>query len=209
MNDPIILIFQLIVLLFSVIIHEISHGFAAYALGDKTAKEAGRLTLNPLKHIDPFGSIILPLALFVLQSPVMFGWAKPVPFDPRNLKNPKKDSGLIGLAGPVSNYLVAIVFAIILKLAVTFGLSSGGALAIFLNIIILVNIVLATFNLVPLPPLDGSKILFAILPRGTEKFQMLLDRYGFFILLFFIFFGFQLLVPLILSIYHLFGGSLL
>lgn len=209
MNDPIILIFQLIVLLFSVIIHEISHGFVAYMLGDTTAKDFGRLTLNPLKHIDLFGSIILPLTLFIIQSPVMFGWAKPVPFDPRNLKNPKRDSGLIGLAGPASNYSVAIVFAIILKLAVVFGLSSGGALAVFLNIIILVNIVLATFNLVPLPPLDGSRILFAILPRGTEKFQMLLDRYGFFILLFFIFFGFSLITPLILAIYHFLGGSLL
>ena len=209
MNDPIILIFQLIVLLFSVIIHEISHGYAAYMLGDTTAKDSGRLTLNPLKHIDPFGSIILPLTLFIIQSPVMFGWAKPVPFDPRNLKNPKRDSGFIGLAGPASNYSIAIIFAIILKLAIILGLSAGGALVIFINIIILVNVVLATFNLVPLPPLDGSKILFAILPRGTEKFQMLLERYGFFILLFFIFFGFQLLVPLILSIYHLLGGNLL
>lgn len=208
MNDPIILIFQLIVLIFSVIIHEISHGFVAYALGDKTAKLAGRLTLNPIKHIDPFGSVILPLILFILQSPVLFGWAKPVPFNPMNLKNPKRDSGLIGLAGPISNYSVAIIFSIILNAASALGLLTN-PLAIFINIVILVNIVLATFNLVPIPPLDGSKILFSCLPAGTENFQILLEKYGFYVLIFFILFGFPLITPIILAIYHLLGGNLL
>lgn len=206
--DPIILVFQLIVLIFSVIIHEISHGFVAYALGDRTAKDAGRLTLNPLKHIELFGSIILPLMLFIMQSPVLFGWAKPVPFNPMNLKNPKRDSGLIGLAGPISNFSVAIIFASILKIMTVFGLLTD-PLAIFINIIILVNIVLGTFNLVPIPPLDGSKILFAFLPRGTEEFQIMLEKYGFFILLFFLFFSFSIITPIILAIYHFLGGNLL
>lgn len=209
MSDPIVLIFQLIVLIFSVMIHEISHGFMAYRLGDRTAKESGRLTLNPLKHIDPFGSVLLPLFLFIVKSPVLFGWAKPVPFNPFNLKNPKKDSGLIALAGPASNFLIAAVFSVILKLAGLTNFYFAPAFIIFLNIIILVNVVLAIFNLVPIPPLDGSKVLFAVLPKGAEKFQIILEQYGFFILLFFIFFGFQLIIPIILAIYRLLGGSLL
>ncbi len=209
MSDPIILIFQLIVLIFSVMIHEISHGFMAYRLGDRTAKESGRLTLNPIKHIDPFGSVLLPLFLFIVKSPVLFGWAKPVPFNPFNLKNPKKDSGLIAMAGPASNFLIAAVFSVILKLVGLTNFYFAPAFIIFLNIIILVNVVLAVFNLVPIPPLDGSKVLFAVLPKGAEKFQIILEQYGFFVLLFFIFFGFQLIIPIILTIYRLLGGSLL
>lgn len=209
MNNPIISIFQLIVLLFSVIIHEISHGFVAYRLGDPTAKDAGRLTLNPLKHIDPMGSIILPLALYIIKSPVLFGWAKPVPFNPLNLKNIKRDSGLIAISGPISNFLVAVIFSLVLKIVIATHFSFTMPLVIFVNIIILVNIVLAIFNLVPLPPLDGSKVLFSILPRGAERFQMFLERYGFFILIFFIFFGFQLIIPAVLAIFHLLGGTLI
>lgn len=207
--SPVILIFQLVVLVFSVIIHEISHGFVAYRLGDSTAKDMKRLTLNPIKHIDPVGSVILPLILFLLNSPVLFGWAKPVPFNPLNLKNPKKDSGLIALAGPLSNLAIAAIFAIILNLISPFYWANETSLPLFLDIIILVNLILAVFNLVPLPPLDGSKILFSILPRGTEKFQIFLEQYGMFLLILFIFFGFQMIIPLILKIYHLLGGSLI
>lgn len=209
MDEPIVLIFQLIVFIFSVMIHEISHGFIAYRLGDSTAKDAGRLTLNPLKHIDPFGSILLPAILFIVRSPVLFGWAKPVPFNPLNLKNPKRDSGLISLGGPASNLLVAIIFSIILQAIGLLGLPFNPALIIFLNIIILVNVVLGIFNLVPIPPLDGSKILFWFLPKGTERFQQAYEQMGFYILLFFIFFGFQLIVPIVLAVYHLLGGTLI
>ena len=208
MLNPFISIFQLIVLIFSVIIHEVSHGFVANKLGDSTAKDAGRLTLNPIKHIDPFGSVLLPLLLYVIGSPVLFGWARPVPFNPNNLKNPKKDGGFIALSGPVSNFSVAIIFAILLKIAGMFSFFAIPALSIFLNIIILVNVVLGIFNFVPIAPLDGSKVLYALLPKGTERFQAVWEQYGMFILLFFIFFGFQLIVPIVMAVYHLLGGTL-
>ena len=200
--DPIILIFELIVLIFSVMIHEISHGFTAYRFGDTTAKDAGRLTLNPMKHIDPFGSVLVPLMLFVFRSPILFGWAKPVPFNPGNLKNVKRDSGLIALSGPLSNFLIAVVFSLIAKaLVFIFHISPADNLIAFLDIIILINVALGTFNLVPLPPLDGSKVLFSVLPRGTEKFQFFLEQYGFFLVILFIFLGFQLIIPVISAIY--------
>ncbi|PIR44089.1 site-2 protease family protein [Candidatus Wolfebacteria bacterium CG10_big_fil_rev_8_21_14_0_10_31_9] len=206
--NPFISIFQLIVLIFSVIIHEVSHGFVANRLGDPTAKDAGRLTLNPIKHIDPIGSILLPLVLYIFNSPILFGWAKPVPFNPYNLKNPKRDSGLIGMSGPASNFLVVIIFSIILKLVGFISAPFVPALIIFLNIIILVNLVLGIFNLVPIPPLDGSKVLFSFLPAGAVKIERFLEQYGMFILLFFIFFGFQAIIPIVLALYHLLGGSL-
>ncbi|KKQ22345.1 hypothetical protein A2999_00960 [Candidatus Wolfebacteria bacterium RIFCSPLOWO2_01_FULL_38_11] len=208
MDQILILVFQLIVLLFSVIIHEVSHGAVAYKLGDSTAKDAGRLTLNPIKHLDFFGSFLLPLALFLIKSPVLFGWAKPVPFNPLYLRNPRRDSGLIGLAGPASNFSLAIVFGLLAKLLMIFGLASA-SLFIFIDIIILINIALGIFNLLPIPPLDGSKVLFMVLPRSTENFQIMLERYGFFILLFFIFFGFQFLIPLIGFIYRFLGSGML
>ncbi|MEK7634583.1 MAG: site-2 protease family protein, partial [Patescibacteria group bacterium] len=209
MDQFLILIFQLIVLLFSVIIHEVSHGVMANKLGDPTAKNAGRLTLNPLKHLDFFGSFLLPFLLFMARSSVLFGWAKPVPFNPANLRNPKRDSGLIGLAGPLSNLSIAIIFGLILKSTIFFGIISGQFL-IFLDIIILINIALAIFNLMPIPPLDGSKILFALLPRNKkiEEIEIMFEQYGIFILLFFIFFGFQFITPIIYGLYRILGSGL-
>ncbi len=208
MDNFSVLIFQLIALLFSIVIHEVSHGVMANRLGDPTAKNAGRLTLNPLKHLDFFGSFLLPFALFLIKSPILFGWAKPVPFNPLNLKNPKRDSGLIGLAGPLSNFSIAIIFSLILKLLILAGIANQ-PFFIFINIIILVNIVLGIFNLVPIPPLDGSKVLFAFLPRSAEKYELILERYGMFILLFFIFFGFQSIIPIIYWIYGFLGSGAL
>lgn len=210
MNSALILIFQLIVFLFSVMIHEVSHGLMAYRLGDSTAKMAGRLTLNPLKHLDYFGSFFVPFMLFLFNSPVLFGWAKPVPFNPYNLKNPKKDSGLIGLSGPLSNFLIAMVFALIGKFLIFLNLT-GNPLLIFFDIIILINIALAVFNLMPIAPLDGSKILFALLPDTpkTREFYEQWERYGIFILLFFIFFGIQFITPIIYAIYGFFGSGAL
>lgn len=208
MDRALIFVFQLIVLLFSVIIHEISHGAMALRLGDTTAKDAGRLTLNPLKHLDFFGSIILPLSLFLLSGGSMIlGWAKPVPYNPYNLKNPKVGAGLIGLMGPVSNLALAIAFGLLIRLLTPFSDAQLIApLILLFNIVVFINILLAVFNLLPLPPLDGSNILFAIMPESWREVRVSLQRYGFFLLILFIFFGFQLMAPLINFLYKLIVG---
>lgn len=208
MNDFLILTFQFLVFIFSVMIHEVSHGLAAYRLGDNTAKDMGRLTLNPLKHLDPIGSVFLPLILFFTNSPVLFGWAKPVPYNPDNLRDPKTGAALIGLAGPLSNIAIAIIFGILLRLIVNFSDLTGPITpaVLFLNIIVFINIILAIFNLVPIPPLDGSKVLFAILPYRYYGVQRFLETYGTAILLFFIFFGFGLIIPIIRNFYNLIVG---
>ncbi len=199
-------IFFVIVLIFSVIIHEISHGYIALLLGDTTAKDAGRLTLNPLKHIDIFGSVIFPLLMIFSGGPV-FGWAKPVPYDPRFLRNPKKGAGLIALAGPGSNLVLAIIFALVSRILTTFPATDFmQALYILVVIIVQVNISLAVFNLLPIPPLDGSGILFSFLPRGTEKAQYFLQRYGFIILVVLIFSGLDFLHPIMSALYKLLLG---
>ena len=206
MNDPIIFIFQLATLILSVVIHEVSHGLIAYRLGDNTAKDMGRLTLNPIKHLDFFGSFLFPLVLFLFGSPVLFGWAKPVPYNPYNLKDPQKGGGLIAAAGPISNLSVAVVFGIILKIFSATNFMASPAM-LFLQIIILINVSLAIFNLVPIPPLDGSKILFAFLPPRYLKAQIFLERYGFLLLLLFIFFGIRLIQPIISKIFAFLGGG--
>ncbi|MDP3729629.1 MAG: site-2 protease family protein [bacterium] len=204
-----ILLFQLIVLIFSVMVHEVSHGAVAYKLGDDTAKVLGRLNLNPLKHIDFMGSIFLPLFLILVQSPVLFGWAKPVPYNPHNLKNPKKGAALIGAAGPLSNLALALIFGLLIRLTGgIFGTTDTSvAVILFFNIIVFINILLAIFNLVPIPPLDGSKLLFALLPHRYSHIQHALERYGIFILIFFIFYGGQLISPLMHSIYYFIVGQ--
>ena len=208
MDQITFLIFQLAVLIFSVMIHEISHGYVAEHLGDPTARQAGRLTLNPAKHIDPFGSVILPFILFAMNSPVLFGWAKPVPYNPAYLKNPKTGAGKIAMAGPLSNLIIAVVFGILFRFLPVIGYSVDSPIYLFFSTIILLNLLLAVFNLVPLPPLDGSKVLFSLLPSNetTFRLEMFLERYGMFILLFFIFFGFRLIVPLIYWLYEIVAG---
>lgn len=202
--------FILLIFLFSVVVHEISHGYAAERLGDPTARLAGRLTLNPLRHLDPFGSVVLPLLLSIPalfgQPAMIFGWAKPVPYDPRNLKNPKSGVGIIAAAGPLSNFLIAAVFSLFLR-----SLPADAALITPFAFIVYVNILLGVFNLVPIPPLDGSKVLFALLPpsQGMRQFASFLARYGIIILLVFIFFGFRLIVPVIRALFSWFvGGNL-
>lgn len=204
-----IVFFQIIILLFSVVIHEVSHGVVAERLGDPTARLAGRLTLNPLKHLDPFGSVILPLLLSLIPGGIVFGWAKPVPYNPYNLKNPEKGGALIAAAGPLSNLTLALVFAFFYRVLDFLPLSASLAygLASFFSAIVLINILLAIFNLVPIPPLDGSKLLFAILPRAAANFKMNLERYGFILVVVFIFFGFRLIQPIIFWLYRLFIGS--
>lgn len=199
MNEVILVIFQLVILILSVMIHEVSHGFVAYLLGDNTARDAKRLNLNPLNHLDWFGSVILPLLLYVTTSGAfVIGWAKPVPYNPFNLKNPKTGAGLIAAAGPLSNFLLALLVSLLLKFSGLNGIINP----IFLQITVILNLSLMVFNLVPIPPLDGSKILFALLPSKWFRFQYVLERYGIWFLIIFIFFGFSLIVPIINALYE-------
>lgn len=202
--DPIALgIFSFIALIFSVMIHEVSHGVVAERLGDPTARNAGRITLNPLKHIDIMGSIILPVILLVVHSPVILGWAKPVPYDPRFLPNPKAAAGKIAAAGPLSNFILAILFALLTRLAIGMGWSA--ALIDAFAMIVLLNISLGVFNLVPIPPLDGSKVLFALLPasRGAYSLMAFLERYGLILIFAFLYFAGSLLYPIVSWIFNL------
>ena len=188
-------VFQIIVLIFSAVIHEVSHGFTAEKLGDPTARLAKRLTLNPFKHLEFFGSFILPLSLYLLSGGrFIFGWAKPVPYNPLNLKNPLRGGALIALAGPLSNFIIAIFFGIILNIV---GPNSPIS-ALFL-IIIYINILLGVFNLVPIPPLDGSKVLFGILPHKKWAYDLIrcLESYGMILLILFLFFGFDSIMPIV------------
>ncbi len=197
-----IFLFQLIVLLFSVVIHEVSHGYWAYKLGDDTAYLMGRLTLNPLAHLDPFGSIILPLCLYFLTGgSLVFGWAKPVPFNPLKLKNPRRDSALLAFGGPLANLSVALIFGLIIRLFVVFGYP---AIIPFFSLIVEINLVLAIFNLIPIPPLDGSKILFYFFP--SIELESFLHRYGFLFIFLVLMFGWSLIFPAVSFLYHLFTG---
>ncbi len=184
----VITIFSLIVLLFSVIIHELAHGYVAYSLGDPTAKYAGRLALNPLKHLDPFGSVIIPLLLLLAtggQGPI-FGWAKPVPINPYNFKDQRWGTLKVAISGPATNFAIAIIFGLLIRII---NLPQTVPFIELLGIITIYNFLWGIFNLVPIPPLDGSWILFRFLPPGLEKVKMFLQQYGLFILVFFIFFG--------------------
>jgi len=177
-----IFLLNVIYLVLAVSIHEFAHAFAADRLGDPTPRAAGRLTLNPFAHIDPLGTVVLPLSLLLLSGgSSAYGWGKPTPFDPYNLKNPRRDSGIISIAGPLSNLLLAILVSIIIRLL-------PGIYSVFLIPLILTNIGLAIFNLVPIGPLDGQKIIFALLPRDLAyEFQAIMNRYGVLILIFMIF----------------------
>ncbi len=177
---------------FAVIVHEVAHGFLADKLGDPTARLLGRLTLNPIPHIDIYGTIIVPLLLFLFNSPFLFGWAKPVPVDPYNLKNPKKDSAIISLAGPAANIVFAIALSFSLRILLKI-FPSAPFFGLFYNLIG-INIVLAIFNLLPIYPLDGEKILVGILPeKSARKFSAFMSRYGY--------------ILLFLMVFPLFGNS--
>jgi Zn-dependent protease len=194
-------VFQILILILSVVVHEVSHGWVANYLGDPTARLQGRLTLNPLPHIDPIGSVLVPLLLFFTNAGVMFGWARPVPVNPYNLRG-KYGEAIVAAAGPLSNIAISVFFGLLIRL--------GGALPdSFLHmatIAVIINIVLAIFNLVPIPPLDGSKILFAFLPYHLQNLRNSLERWGFFIVLFFIVFLWQYLTPVIGILFSLITG---
>ena len=196
------ILITLIILLFSAIVHEVCHGLMAERLGDSTARDEGRITLNPIPHIDPFGSIALPLLLLALGSPIVFGAAKPVPVNFSNLRNPKSGMALVSLAGPLSNFLLAILFVIPIKL----GIANEIAYPILIQAI-LINIILGTFNLIPIPPLDGSKILASLAPDEWMYKILSLERYGFLLVLVFLMAGVldRILFPVIDLFGRIFG----
>ncbi len=196
------ILITLVILLFSVIVHEISHGLVAEKLGDSTARDAGRITLNPIPHIDPFGSILLPGLLLLIGSPIVFGAAKPVPVNFENLQPRKLGMALVSIAGPLSNFILATLFA----LPITFGLVSGVMEDIWLKAVIL-NLVLGTFNALPIPPLDGSKILASFLPDNLMYRILEMERFGFLLVIVFLLLGIldKILLPVVLFFLRLFG----
>lgn len=175
-------VFIITVLILSIVIHEVSHGYVAEMLGDPTARLAGRLTLNPLKHIDPLGSVIIPALLILSNANFLIGWAKPVPYNPYNLRKGKWGEALVAGAGPLVNIALALVFGLIIRFGIAFDFVSASFIEIA-SIVVYINILLALFNLFPIPPLDGSKVLSAILPHGLMqpymRFQNFMARYGF------------------------------
>ncbi len=201
MDNTLQLIFFFVIIIPSAIIHEYAHAWMADRLGDPTARNMGRLTLNPIPHIDMFGTILMPLFLFFASGGnFMFAYAKPVPFNPYNLRDQKRDPALVGIAGPASNLLIAFIVGLFVRFMPI------SEFTFLLSIIVYANILLAVFNMVPIPPLDGSKVLFAILPDSAWQFRQNLERYGFMILLFFIFFAFDIIIPVIRFIYLLIVG---
>jgi Zn-dependent protease len=202
MDEFFSIIFYFLIIIPSSIIHEYAHGWMAERLGDPTARYAGRLTVNPLAHIDWWGTILLPLMLFFgTGGRFMFAYAKPVPYNPYNLKNQRWGPVLVSIAGPLSNLLLALCFALVLRIF------PDSSLTFFMQIIVYANILLMVFNLVPIPPLDGSKLLFAIIPDSMKSLKITLERYGFAILIFFVLFLFDLISPIIDLIFNLLIGG--
>lgn len=194
-------ILSIIILIFSVILHEVAHGYMAEVFGDPTARLQGRLTLNPLKHIDPVGSIIVPLITSLAG--FTFGWAKPVPFNPYNLRNRRWGEFWIAAAGPLSNMLLAVIFGMILRFSGVIVPSPFAEVCIY---IVIINIVLAVFNLIPVPPLDGSKLFLAFLPSQYGAARQNLERLGPVFVLLVMIFLWQALSPVVMMIFHAITG---
>lgn len=189
-------------ILLAITVHEAAHGYAARHFGDMTAERMGRISLNPLRHIDPFGTIILP-ALTVMLGGILFGWAKPVPVNFRNLRNPKQDMLWVAAAGPLSNLAMAVMWAILLNISGHLPPSVGAFLALTSQVGISINVVLMVINLIPIPPLDGGRIMVSLLPMHLAvKFQQL-EQYGMLILIAFLLlltqtpFGSMVVAPII------------
>jgi Zn-dependent protease len=207
-------IFYVVVLIMSVVVHEFSHGYTAYLLGDNTARLSGRLTLNPIKHLDLFGSIILPLLLVLSNAGFVIGWAKPVPYNPNNLRNGRRGTLMVAAAGIIANLIIAISFGLLIRFAPSLlgiPLYDPNTLLThpfykITSIIVIMNLVLALFNLIPIPPLDGSKILFSFIPPQYRHIENFLEKWGMFILLFFIIFLWSSVAPIIYIAFSLLTG---
>lgn len=198
------LVFQIAILIMSVVIHEVSHGYAASFLGDQTAKYQGRLTLNPLKHLDFVGSLLVPVLLYISKVGIIFGWAKPVPYNPYNLKSGRWSEAIVAFAGPAANLFIAILFGSFLRIgAANFA---NPAFVEIVSLIVFINILLAIFNLVPIPPLDGSKLIFAFFPDRSYQIRGFFESYGLILILFFIFFLWQFIFPIIIWLFRLITG---
>lgn len=186
------LVVWLAVVFLSIAWHEFSHGWMANMLGDDTAEREGRLTMNPISHIDVFGSIVLPAVLYLTRAPFLFAWAKPVPYNPYNLRSPRWGGALVAAAGPLANFLIAIFAAIILRLGV---FATNPRLVEFFSFLAITNIALAVFNLIPVPPLDGSKLLSAVLPEFGRRVFDYLERFGPIVIFVLLLFVFNLISP--------------
>lgn len=198
--------FIVVVFIYSVVIHEVSHGAVANAMGDNTAKNLGRLTLNPFKHLDMFGSILLPLLLIIIRLPFVFGYAKPVPYNPANLRDQKYGPAKVAFAGPAANLALAILFGLVLRfLPASIGVTT---LPQLLGFIVQINLLLAIFNLMPIPPLDGHWLLLTFLPSRFAAFKLFIIRYGLIIFVFFLLFIFPLLYSyLIYPLFRIIVGA--
>lgn len=194
-------IISAVIFIFAVVIHEYAHGWVAYRLGDPTAKLLGRLTLNPIRHIDPVGTILLPVMLSIVHSPIIFGWAKPVPVNFLNLRQPRRDMILVGLAGPAINIILAVILSRFLHL----GLPEFWQHAVAMAIII--NLVLAIFNLVPIPPLDGSRLVMGLLPNRYAYLYSRSEAYGILIVFILMYLGLleRFVWPIVLGAARLLG----
>lgn len=205
MDGFILILFQLVVLIYSVVIHELSHGLMANSLGDPTAKNLGRLTLNPLKHLDIFGSVLLPLFLFFVRAPFIFGYAKPVPYNPANLTDHKYGPAKVAFAGPASNLALALLFGLSLRFMP--DVFSTSLIPQLFSFIVLLNLVLAIFNLFPIPPLDGHWLLMTFLPARFNWLKVALYRYNLLLLLIFLVFIFPIVLPFIYTLFKLIVGG--
>lgn len=203
MEGFILVVFQILVVLFSIVIHEVSHGLMAYNLGDPTAKNLGRLTLNPFPHLDLFGSVILPFLTYSLGG-FVFGYAKPVPYNPMNLNDRRYGPAKVGFAGPASNIAIAIVFGMILRFLP--GFLQATLLPELLSFIVLINLILAVFNLLPVPPLDGHWLLLTAVPDRFHAFKNFYLRYGLFLFIIVLIFVLPLIFPLVSQLFRFIVG---
>ncbi len=205
--QPVDGIFYIIVLIMSVVVHEFAHGYMAYLLGDDTARLSGRLTLNPIKHLDPFGSVVLPLLLVFMNAGFVIGWAKPVPYNPNNLRDRRKGTLLVAAAGIIANLIIAIIFGLLMRFFPSLiGLPLSSPFYKITGIIVILNLVLFIFNLIPIPPLDGSKILFSFLPTKFRYIENFLEKWGMLFLLFFIIFLWSQVAPIIFVAFSFLTG---